>query len=307
MDKKSIKIIFFGTPRFAGKALQALIDNGYNVVGVVTQPDKPVGRKQELQKSSVKILAESNSIPVISLERLADLKPDLGILFAYGEIIPELVLEVFPKGILNIHPSLLPKYRGSSPVQAAILNGDEITGVSIIKLDNIMDHGPIVAQQEVVIKKDETAEKLLDRLAEVGTKLLIKILPDYMEGRIELQPQDDSQASYTRRVNRRDGQINWRRSAVQIERQFRAFHPWPGVYTHWGKKRLKITKLGQFRGDFEQNLTPGTVFLGPDSQLLVACADEAIVLEIVQLEGRKEVDGRDFLNGNKEIIGAVLK
>ncbi len=306
MDRKNFKIIFFGTPEFAAKSLQALFDDGYNIVGAVTQPDRPTGRKQEIQKSAVKKFAEKKELRVIEQSEIAGLSADVGILFAYGEILKRSVFDLFPLGILNIHPSLLPKYRGASPVQSAILAGDKITGVTIIRLDEKMDHGPIVAQEKVEIKEGEMADKLHERLAGIGTDLLLKILPDYIAGKIKLRQQNHEAASFCPRFRREDGLIDWRRPACEILRQFRAFHPWPGVFTLWQGKRLKIVKLSEIQGGLGQNLAPGMVFRGEQGEMGVVCGNGAAALEVVHLEGKKEMTGRDFLNGYGEVLGKVL-
>ncbi|MBI2050654.1 MAG: methionyl-tRNA formyltransferase [Parcubacteria group bacterium] len=243
-------IVFFGTPEFAVPALSALIDAPFcDVQLAVTQPDKPIGRHHSKPvPSPVKQLALEAGIDVIdspSLTRrgLGGGCSELGVLVAYGEIIPKDLIDAFPLGILNIHPSLLPKYRGSSPIQAAILNQDKETGVTIMRLDDAMDHGPVVIQERVKLHKTETAGDLHDTLAKIGAKLLIKTLPDYIAGRIALQTQNDEQASYTRKLTKQDGRIDWSKPASAISAQVRAMNPWPGAWTEWENKKLIIWSM----------------------------------------------------------------
>jgi len=308
------KIVFFGTPEFSLPILEALIKNNFAPVLVVTQPDKKAGRKQELVPPPVKKLALANDLPVVQPESKKELKnilekyqPDICILVAYGMIISDDILAKPKFGFLNIHPSLLPKYRGPSPIQTVILNGEKETGVTIIELTASVDAGPIVAQQMIEIKSAATAESLHDSLSQIGAELLVKILPDYLNGKIKPKPQNESLAAYTKIIEREDGLINWQKTAQQIDCQFRAFYPWPGVFTHLAGKRLKIANLGVLGGDFEGNLSPGAVFLGQNNELAVRCGQGALELKTVQLEGKKELPGQEFLRGQKDLLGQVLK
>ena len=307
------KIIFLGTPHFASPFLQALVKNQMKPVLVITQPDEPVGRKKELTPPPVKVVAEKLGITVSQpkdkreiIEELKKHQPDICVLVAYGQIIsPEALL--IPKfGFVNVHPSLLPKYRGASPIQTAILNGDNQTGISIIQLTRKVDAGPIVAQEAIDIKPTDTAETLHNSLSQLGAKLLIKILPDYLAGNMRPKPQDESKATYTKLFSRQDGLINWQETASQIEAQFRAFHPWPGVFAYWGQKRLKIVNLSVLEGDFRADLRPGEVFLGQNNTLAIKCGQGAIEIKVIQPEGKKEIPALEFLRGHKEILGVVL-
>jgi len=234
-----IGITFFGTPEFAVPTLEALcLARFCDVKLVVTQPDKPVGRHHSTPVSSpVKKIAEEHGIPVVTQPPPNPLLNTgggiLGILVAYGAIIPKKLIDAFPLGILNIHPSLLPKYRGSSPIQAAILNQDKETGVTIMQLDGKMDHGPIAAQERVRLNQTETAGELHDTLARIGAELLVKTLPDYIAGRITLKPQDEKAATYTKKLSKDDGKIDWSKSAEEIRAHARAMNPWPGAWTEW--------------------------------------------------------------------------
>jgi len=295
---KNRQIVFFGTPEFAVPALRALHQN-FNVVLAVTQPDKPVGRKQKLSPTAVKIEAQKLGLKVV--ESLNDLRsmideliPDVGVVAAYGKIISQAILDLFPFGCLNIHPSLLPKYRGASPIQSAILNGDAETGVSIIKLDNKMDHGPIISNSKFQIPNFDTYEGLSKKLAKTGADLLIKTLPDYLGGKIKLVAQNDNQATFTKIIKREDGKINWQKPAVEIERQIRAYFPWPGSFTEFSGKRLKI-----ITAEVTSEAKEGKIgeFLAQNGQLLVKCGKDALNIKELQIEGKNELTAKEFING----------
>lgn len=313
MKTNPLKILFLGSSEFSTIFLKALIDGNMKPFFVITQPDMPVGRRQIFQDSLVKILAKGNKIKVATpenasqfLDIVGELKPDLAILVAYGMIIPKLALDKVKRGFINVHPSLLPKYRGPSPVQTALLDNQKKTGVSIILLDEKVDHGPLIAQKSVVISANDNNQSLHNRLALVGADLLLEVLPKYIAGQISLLPQDDNLATMTRIITREDGHINWHRTAPQISQQFRAFYPWPGLFTYWGESRLKIADLSVLEGNLGSNLAPGTVFLGQNREFLVKCSQGVIWVKRVQLAGKKELDAGAFLRGYKNIIGAVL-
>ncbi len=250
-----LKIIFFGTPDFGVIILEELIKNNYNPVLVITAPDKPVGRKHVLTPPPVKKIAEKYNVIVTQPEKIKEvaieiknLNPDLIICAAYGQIIPKEILEIPKHGCLNIHPSLLPKYRGASPIQTVILNGDKETGVTIILMDEKMDHGLIIAQTKYKIPDDINYKELDSALAKQGAHLLVKILPKWINGEIEAKAQDESNATYTKVLKKEDGKIEWKKSAEEIERQIRAFCPWPGTFAFIKHKnkilRVKILEAG---------------------------------------------------------------
>ncbi|OGY44441.1 MAG: methionyl-tRNA formyltransferase [Candidatus Buchananbacteria bacterium RIFCSPHIGHO2_01_FULL_39_14] len=308
------KIVFFGTPEFAGIVLESLIKNGFKPNLIITQPDQPLGRKQKLTSPPVKELALSNGLKIAQPKNKIELKKifekdkvDLAILVAYGMIIPAEILKKPVYGFLNLHPSLLPKYRGASPIQGAILNGEEKTGVSIIKMTEVVDAGPILNQEVVAVDKNDNNETLSRKLAEVGSKILIETIPLYLEGKIKFINQNESLASFTQIIKRQDGQVDWQKSADFLDRQKRAFSSWPGIFTHLGQKRLKIANLSVLEGDFKANLKSGEVFLGPNSGLAVKCGQGAVELKTVQLEGKKKMTGKDFLRGQKDLVGKILK
>ncbi len=250
---KNVKLIFLGNPEFALPSLEKLIKENYQIVGVITSPDKPIGRKQILTPPPVKVLAEKNNLSVYQpkdknelLEIIKKLNPDLAIVVAYGMIFPKEVLDIPKYGFINIHPSLLPKYRGAAPIQAAILNGDEKTGVSLFLIDEKIDHGAIIANSEFRIKNSEWNYEILSKkLAEFGADLLIEILPKYINGEITPLPQDDLQAAYTKKIKTEDAFIDLEKdNPIEMERKIRALNPEPGTWTinspTGGGKRMKI-------------------------------------------------------------------
>lgn len=252
MQNSKTKIIFFGTSEFAVPALEALVKEGYSVVAVITAPDKPVGRKQILTPPPVKLAAEKLGLKILQPEKLKGnqklisllaykLAADVGVVASYGKIIPKEILEIPKHGLLNIHPSLLPKYRGPTPIQSALLNGDTETGVTILEVDEQVDHGPILKNGKWKMENGIKYEELENQLAKLGAELLIKILPDYLKGKIKPKGQDHSKATFTKLLKKSDGEIDWNKSAQEVYDKFRAFHRWPGIWTTWQGKILKIT------------------------------------------------------------------
>lgn len=314
---KTPKIIFWGTPEFALPALEFLLKNDYEIAGVVTALDEPKGRKFILTPPPVKILAQRYSLPIFqpdNLEigswKLEIPKVDLHIVVAYGKIIPSSILQQSRLGALNIHPSLLPRWRGPSPIQSTILNGDQETGVTIIKLDEQMDHGPILATSDKrQVTSQTTYQKLHDELSRLGAELLVETLPGYLAGKIKPKPQDDSAAIYCPVIAKKDGRINWGKPAEEIERLLRAFNPWPSAWTFWshgGKnKRLRIDEV-----DILPDSLPGKAFgyvWQKDSGfILVQTGKGSLLIKKLTLEGRKTVSASDFLKGYPRIIGSIL-
>lgn len=306
------KIIFIGTPDFAVPSLNKLIEANYNIITIITQPDKKVGRKQEVVYSPVKKVALKHNISLLQpqnikeiAEEIKNLNPDIIITAAYGQIIPKSILDIPVFGCINIHGSLLPKYRGASPIQYAILNGDEKTGVTIMKMNEKMDEGQIISKQELTIKDTDTASSLHDKLSIMGSKLLTETLPKIFRKEIEYAPQDHAKATYTKILKKENGQIDWNKSAQKINRMIRAFYPWPGTYTHLNNKRLRIIKADIIKN--KDNKIPGTIFTDNDNNLLIKCQEDALIINRIQLEGKKVTAGREFLKGHANILNKVLK
>lgn len=308
-----------GTPEFGALALEALLNSDFfDVIAVVTQPDKKVGRGLELSTSAIKKVAQKNQLEIYQPERIRnevtlikELKPELIVVAAYGQIIPASILDLPEYGCINVHGSLLPKYRGAACLQAPILNGEKYSGVTIMKMDAGLDTGPILAKKKVKLTKDETASSLHDRLAELGATLLIKTLKKYLKGRLKPKKQRDRYASYVKMLKKEDGHINWHNNAEEIERLTRAFNPWPGAYGYLNDEGLKINsvlfKLWAVRPKPLKinKYKVGQLFLH-DSALAVQCGQNALVIIKLQLEGRKVMEVDSFLRGNQSIIGNIL-
>lgn len=316
-NKKNLRIAFMGTPAFSVVILEALLKNGYPVVAAFSQGDKPVGRKKVREKSPVKIFCESRNIPVFTPEKinaatikiLQDFRIDLVILVAYGKILPQDFLATPALGAINVHPSLLPKFRGPSPVQNALLAGEKITGSTIMLMDAGVDTGDILSQQELSIAENETYPELKQRLATFSSRLLVETLADFLQDKIIPQKQDVSQASYCKLIKREDGQIDWHEDGTTIFNKFRAFFGWPGIYALWENagsiKRIKLHKIQYLEGDFSAYQV-GEVFCSGNLPCVKA-GTGAILIQQMQLEGKAEMPAGNFINGYKNFIGSILK
>lgn len=306
------KIIFLGTPDFAVPSLKALInDQRFEVIAIVTQTDKKIGRKQIITPPSVKVVAESFKIPVIQPNKfkeieneITELKPDLVVVVAYGQIIPKSLLGIPKYGYINVHSSLLPKYRGAACVQASILNGDQENGVTIMKIDAGLDTGPILSQTKIQVSPEETNASLYDKLFKLGANVLPDILFDYIQGKINPIPQDNSLASYVPQLTKEDGRIDWKKSAIEIERMVRALNPWPGTFIQLTinnyELRIKILKVNN-KILHIKNFKPGDFFIYKN-ELAVQCREDALIIKTIQPEGKKPMSGKEFIQGYKNLI-----
>ena len=336
-----MKYVFFGTPKFSSIILEKLIAIGYIPEAVICNPDKPLGRKQVFTSPPVKFVAEKFKIKVIQpqklrgnsefLEQFKKLKPELAIIVAYGKIITKEVLDIPARGFINVHPSLLPKYRGASPIQYAILNGDQETGITIMEVDEEMDHGKIILNLKVKISNLDTYESLSHKLAESAGELLVKIIPDYISGKIKPVEQEHEKATLTKIIKKEDGRIDWSKSADEIERMIRAYYPWPTAWTQVnlpptprlrraGKSPArnathsvtggKISNLKIIEADvleINNNDNFGEVFLTQNNKLAIKCGKNALIIKKLQLEGRKILSAKEFLNGHQNFIGNILE
>ncbi|MDD5398734.1 MAG: methionyl-tRNA formyltransferase [Dehalococcoidia bacterium] len=311
-----MKVVFMGSPAFALPALQALIFNKYDIKAVYTQPDKKTGRGQQVSACPVKQFAADAGLRVIQpeslrdtdeVELLAGLMPDIIIVAAYGQILPEAVLKIPQHKCINIHPSLLPLYRGPSPVAAAILNGDAQTGVSIMLIERKVDSGPIIAQTAVDIKDDDTTGSLTGRLAETGAGLLLDTLTAWVSGTIKPVAQNESRASYTRMWKKEDGTLDWNWTAVQLWRKVRAYNPWPGSYVKWMGSRIKIMETVPL-ADVEKGRVGQVVELtrGEVTRVAVCTGEGLLGLVRIQPEGKREMAAGDFVVGHRNFIGSLL-
>lgn len=293
------RVLFAGTPDFARASLAALIDSGVRPLAVLTQPDRPAGRGRKLTPSPVKLLALSLDIPVLQpatlrnadvQATLAGYDADLIIVAAYGLILPQAVLDIPRLGCLNVHASILPRWRGAAPIQAAILYGDATTGISLMKMEAGLDTGPVFATSTIAIASTESAGELHDRLAALGGELLAAKLGDILDGKLEAVVQDDAMASYAGKIDREDARIDWSRDAVAIDRQVRAFNPVPGAWTEVLGEAVKIWQTAVVAGDGQ----PGEVLAADNNGVVVACGDAAIRVEVLQRPGKRRVDGGEF-------------
>jgi methionyl-tRNA formyltransferase len=313
-----IRIVFMGTPDFSKIILEGLVSEGYNVVSVFTQPDRPVGRKQEITSSPVKICAMQNGIPVEQPERLDDeavkaislLKPDLVIVAAYGEIVPKRILDMPGFGCLNIHTSILPRWRGASPIQNALLAGDEMTGVTIMLMDEALDTGPIISQKNVAISPDDTTASLTEKLSRESVELLLETLPLWIRRKVEPRAQQDDGVTLCQLVEREDGRVFWNSSAETIYNQYRAFTPWPGIFTFWKRGqgefvRIKLTRVSIQKTNPTSERKLGEVFEAGE-KIAVQTGQGLLFIEELRLSGKDSANIRAFLNGQPDFVGSVL-
>ncbi len=310
-----MKVVFMGTPAFSVRPLDYLVNEGYDIVAVYTQPDKSSGRGRLLAVSPVKQYAVNRQLPVLqpqnfrdreTVAELATLTPDIIVVAAFGQILPKTILDIPRYGCLNIHPSLLPRFRGVSPIPAAILAGDTFTGVCIMQLDPGMDTGPILTEAQTPVLPWDTTGSLTSRLAQIGGHLLIDVIQPWLNGEIVPKPQDDSKATYCGMIRKGDGLIDWQLSAVDISRQVRAYTPQPGAFTTWQGKQLKILESMPISLDIE--LTPGEVQTAPrkNSGFFVGTGDGILSIITVQMEGKRAMLAADFLRGQRQFVGKVL-
>lgn len=305
------RVIFMGTPAFAVPSLQALLVHpAFDVVAVVTQPDRRAGRGRKLRTSPVKEAALESDVPLLqppslrdpeAVAALASLRPDLIVVAAFGQILRPAVLDLPVHGCINVHASLLPRWRGASPITAAILAGDTLSGCTIMRMDEGMDTGPILAQAAMVIHSGDTTGSLSERLAQQGASLLLDILPCYLQGQLTPRPQEDEDATLCRLVRKEQALIDWTRPASFIERMVRAYQPWPGAHTTWQGQVLKLGKAKVAEGQAQ----PGEVIAWEQGAAVGTGAD-LLVLESVQLAGKKMTPIVDFLRGRPQLIGSTL-
>jgi methionyl-tRNA formyltransferase len=307
------RLVFMGTPQFAVPTLVAL-DEQHQVVGVVTQPDRRAGRGRKLTLSPVKEAALARDLPVFQPRTLRDSEavgpleawqPEVIVVAAFGQILRRSVLDLAPHGCLNVHASLLPRYRGAAPISAAILEGDSVTGATIMLLDEGLDTGPILAQAECPVAPEDTTGSLTAKLADLGAELLVKTLPPWLAGEVRARPQDESLATYCRPLTKGDGHLDWARPAVYLDRQIRASDPWPGAYTLWQGQRLKILRAKP-DADWQGGEQPGQVVSLEPSGLGVATGEGALELLQVQLAGKKPMDADIFARGQRGFFGGHL-
>ena len=311
------RIIFMGTADLACASLRALChEKSLQVIAVVSQPDKPKGRDMKLQPTPVKELALAEGLPVLQPQRARDeefiaqlraLQPDLIAVAAYGQILPQSLLDIPRLGCLNVHTSLLPKYRGAAPIQWAILDGEAETGVTIMKMDAGLDTGPMVSTTRTPILPEDNAQTLHDRLAQLGGELLIKTIPDYAAGKIVPTPQPAEGATYARKISKEDGLIDWSQPARVLWNRVRGFTPWPGAYTHLKSDgATRLLKIWLAEVEPNRSGTPGEILLADKNGVVIACGEQALRVTQLQREGGRRMSAQDFLAGHPLAVGARL-
>ena len=308
-----MRIVFMGTPDFAVGALEALVEAGHEVAAVVTQPDKPKGRGKEMQQTPVKVCALKHNIEVFqpakirtpeAVEVLRGYSADLFVVAAFGQILSKEILDMPKFGCVNIHASLLPKYRGAAPIQWAILDGEKETGVTIMQMNEGLDTGDMLTKVIVPIEDNDTGESLFDKLAEAGAKLLVETIPQIEAGTLTPEPQEDSLSTYAKMIKKEMGLIDWEKEAVVLERLVRGMNSWPSAYTHFNGKTLKIWEAAVETS--ESAAEPGTVVEITKNSIKVQTGQDLLVLKQIQLEGKKRMDVAAFLLGYKVETGIVL-
>jgi methionyl-tRNA formyltransferase len=309
----SYRIVFMGTPAFAVPALEGLCAGGHRVLQVVTQPDRPKGRGKSVVFPPVKAAALDLGCPVIQpqsvrtqdfCDAMTRLAPDLLVVVAYGHVLPQRILEISKLGAINIHASLLPKYRGPAPIQWAVINRERETGVTLMLMDKGLDTGDMLSSASVPILPDDTSGALHDRLALLGADLLIQTLNYYEAHRKNAVPQVHEQASYAPLLRKEDGHLDWRQTARELEARIRGLTPWPGAFCFYSKKRIKIYRACQ-KPILTQEL-PGTVLKGFSNELTVAAGKDALVIQELQGDSGKRLSAQDFLRGHPILPGAIL-
>jgi methionyl-tRNA formyltransferase len=307
------RVVFMGTPDFAVPSLRKLIER-QEVVGVVTQPDRPAGRGRQLTPPPGKVVAQEAGVPVYQPKSLRgeeaagplrEWAPEIIVVAAFGQILRPHVLELAAHGCLNVHASLLPRWRGAAPIQHAILAGDAQTGISLMRLEEGLDTGPVYVRRAVPIGARDTAGDLHDRLAEVGAALLAEWLDEIVAGRLAAETQDDSLATYAALIKKEDGAIDWRRPALEIDRQIRAMTPWPGAFSSWRGRRLKILAACPDAGHISAGGRPGQV-IEADGGAAVVTGQGAIQLQRIQLAGKNATSVEEFLRGQPSFATARL-
>lgn len=298
------RLVFFGTDAFSVPSLARLFADNWNIVAAVTKPDRQTGRGRELSIPAVKRVTLTKGVPVLQPDKLTTIKAELeslhvdaGIVVSYGKIIPPSILKLFPKGLINVHASLLPRYRGASPIEAALLNGDKVTGVTLMQIDAGLDTGPTYASAEFPLKGHETRQQLYEQLSDLGAELLAVNLPAILDGSLPIKPQDSSKASTTGLLTKQQGHIHWLDSAQQIERKVRAYLGWPGTFTKFSHIEIIITAAHAAPTD-PAAPGPGKPYKTATGDLAIACGTGTLIIDRLKPAGKRDMTGREFLAGH---------
>ena len=309
-----MKVIFMGTPDFSVGTLEALAEAGHEVVLAVTQPDKPKGRGGKMQYTPVKEAALARDIPVYQpkkirepecIEELKKYNADIMVVIAFGQILPKEILQMTPYGCINVHASLLPKYRGAAPIQWAVIDGEKVSGVTTMQMNEGLDTGDMILKTEIPLDPKETGGSLHDKLAEAGAKLCVETLKCLEDKTATWEPQGESTTAYAKMLDKNLGNINWNDPAVQIERLIRGLNPWPSAYTHWNDKVIKLWQADVVEDNTDQEA--GTIVKVEKDSFYVQTGEGLLKIEELQLLGKKRMDAGAFLRGNHLEYGEILK
>ena len=311
MEKKDLNLLFMGTPSISARVFEALILEGYHFVGLVCQPDHPVGRKGLLEKAPTKLIAEKYQIPVFQPVKIREdysfmnnLKVDLVITLAYGQIVPQGFLDIPPLGSLNLHGSLLPKYRGASPIQTALINNEKVTGVTLMEMIKAMDAGRMYGKKEVIIEDNDNATSLFDKIGEAAKELIIELLPQYIDGELEGIPQDESEVTFCSLIKPEQEKLDLSKNALEVYGYIRGLSDEPGAYLFLNDQKLKIFKAKVVNSDVTAEV--GTIVKADKNGLYLQLKDGQLAILELQKEGKKRMDYRSFINGNQNLLGVKL-
>ena len=308
MEKKDINLIFMGTPQISADVFEAMILDGYNFVGLVCQPDHPVGRKGIIEKAPTKLIAEKYNIPVFQPVKIRDdysfideIEPDLVITLAYGQIVPQGFLDKIPMGCLNLHGSLLPKYRGASPIQTALINNEKVTGVTLMEMVKAMDAGRMYGKKEVVISEDDNSTSLFKKIGEAARDLVLELLPLYIEGKLEGEIQNESEVTFCSLIKPEQEKLDLSKNALDIYGLIRGLSDEPGAYLYLNEQKVKIFKAKIANNEVTAEV--GTIVEADKRGLLIQLKDGQLAILELQKEGKKRMDYRSFINGNQNLLG----
>ena len=312
MNKSEIRLLFMGTPEISAKVLRTIINEGYNVIGVIAQPDRPVGRKGILEKVPTKIVAEENNIPVFQpvkirreFEFVKELNPDIILTIAYGQIVPQGLLDIPRFGCLNLHGSLLPKYRGAAPIQYALINNDKVSGMTLMEMIDKMDAGKMYAKQEVIIDENDNSTSLFEKMGDAACQLVIHALPKYLDGQLAGEEQDENLVSLCPTIKPEQEKINLELGTKEINGWIRGLSDVPGAYLYLDELKLKIYKAKVINDLIQGEV--GEIVRADKGGLILQCKDGQLSILELQKEGKKRMDYKSFINGNQNLLGKILK
>ena len=311
MDKKNLRLIFMGTPEISAEVFEAMIIDGYHFVGLVAQPDRPVGRRGELEKVPTKVVAEKYNIPVFQpvkirkeYDFIKDLKPDIIITLAYGQIVPQGLLDIPPYGCLNLHGSLLPKYRGAAPIQFALINNEKVTGMTLMRMVAAMDAGEMYAKKEVVVEDNDNSTSLFKKMAVAAKELILETLPKYIDGKLPGEPQDESLVTFCPTIKPEQERLDLSLDVHSLFGWIRGLSDHPGAYFLLEGKKLKVFKSQVINGNEDHNI--GEIIQADKRGLVIQCKGGQLSLLELQKEGKNRMDYKSFLNGNQGLLGKKL-